>query len=621
MNNMENLLSALSATLIHSLWQAALITLGTWATLRFFSAANKRYWIATIGFVSILIACAATFLITLNAGQPMEPDASGQYALMDFERPANDSRIATLSFFTLWQQYEHLVLTLYAIGVFVFSFRIITGFGYLKMIAGKAQTIEYSWTKILDALRARQGIKQKIQLIESAHVSTPVVYGYIKPIILFPIGLTSGLTTKQVELILAHELAHIKRQDYLVNILQAVAEALLFFNPFVWLLSAKIRTEREQCCDDAVLAQGFDPSLYAHTLLQLEENKSAATLMLAAAGKKHELLNRIKRIMERNTKSINRDRFVPIAVITLLLMFVSWVSVNRANAWQKSDITANDTIPDAPSPGTASYSKTTIITFDENGEAHEQTTEKFEGDEALGHSLSESIDEEALRASVRANIAALNAIPPMPSFDFAFDFSEPLDTFPEFDTEELARLGERLAKDFERDFSGFGERHQADIERMMHHLERQMSQLEKSLDSWEGRFSEAEMKRLESSLQEKISHLHEELASEQQMESFEQSMKAMEESMRTFEEKFKDMELDIAEIEKQTHAFEEALRDQLVKDGYLKKNESINSFYFEEQGSIKVNGKTIKPADATKYRDLQKKYLKNHTFHKRGDPQ
>ena len=135
-------------------------------------------------------------------------------------------------------------------------------------------------------------------LLESCLVDTPVVIGCLRPVIPIPIGLLTGLPAAQIESILIHELAHIRRHDYLMNLLQVLAESFLFFHPAVWWISGLIRAERENCCDDCVVAMTGDAHEYAVALAALEQNRSMAqTPAQAATGGK--LANRIRRLLQR----------------------------------------------------------------------------------------------------------------------------------------------------------------------------------------------------------------------------------------------------------------------------------------------------------------------------------
>jgi hypothetical protein len=123
-----------------------------------------------------------------------------------------------------------------------------------------------------------------------------MVVGWVRPLLLMPAGLLSGLDPTAVEALLAHELAHIRRHDYLVNFTQCVVEILLFYHPAVWWISRRVRTERELCCDDVAVAWCADPQLYAETLNRLHELRSRSlTPALAATG--GDFMFRIKRLL------------------------------------------------------------------------------------------------------------------------------------------------------------------------------------------------------------------------------------------------------------------------------------------------------------------------------------
>ena len=118
-------------------------------------------------------------------------------------------------------------------------------------------------------LSRRLHITRAITLFESTLVDVPTVIGFVKPVILLPASVLGGLTPQQLEAILAHELAHIRRHDYIVNLLQSLLETLLFYHPAVWWLSRRIRIEREHCCDDLAVSLCGDPLVYARALADL----------------------------------------------------------------------------------------------------------------------------------------------------------------------------------------------------------------------------------------------------------------------------------------------------------------------------------------------------------------
>ncbi len=149
--------------------------------------------------------------------------------------------------------------------------------------------------KVLERTAKRLRLARAVEVLQSTVVKTPVVVGYFRPAVLLPLCVVTGLPESQLELILAHELAHIRRHDYLVNLLQTLVETLFFYHPAVWWLSSQIRNERENCCDDVAMATVGSRADYGRALLAIEELRATSpALSLAAHG--GSLLARIRRI-------------------------------------------------------------------------------------------------------------------------------------------------------------------------------------------------------------------------------------------------------------------------------------------------------------------------------------
>jgi GWxTD domain-containing protein len=152
------------------------------------------------------------------------------------------------------------------------------------------------WQGRLDRMRSHMRVSRPVTLLESCLAEVPVVIGHLRPVILMPVGLVAGLPAGQVEWILLHELAHIRRHDYLINMLETAVEGLLFYHPVAWWISGIIRTEREHCSDDLAVAIGGDAHEYAVALSALaQRRRSAPEVALAAAG--GSLVKRIRRLL------------------------------------------------------------------------------------------------------------------------------------------------------------------------------------------------------------------------------------------------------------------------------------------------------------------------------------
>jgi TonB family protein len=197
------------------------------------------------------------------------------------------------------------------------------------------------WSETLTRLAAQLKIARAIPILESALVGLPVVIGWLRPVILVPAGVFASLTPSQVEAILAHELAHIRRGDYVVNAVQRVVEIVLFYHPAVWWVSACIRREREHCCDDLAVPLSSSPLAYAHALVALEERRGRApALAMAATG--GGLFARVRRIVDPSwpvESAFPKGAVMTLVSSVLALVLTGAVSVGHA---------ASTTSPDRP---------------------------------------------------------------------------------------------------------------------------------------------------------------------------------------------------------------------------------------------------------------------------------
>jgi hypothetical protein len=164
------------------------------------------------------------------------------------------------------------------------------------LVSVDAQPACEPWLAMARRLGSALGVRHAVRLLESTAVQVPAVVGLLRPVILLPANSLAGLLPGQLEMILAHELAHIRRHDFLVNLLQAAVETLLFYHPAVWWISRQIRVEREHCCDDLAVSVCGSPLQYARALARLEELR-AEPLSLALSARGGSLLHRIRRVV------------------------------------------------------------------------------------------------------------------------------------------------------------------------------------------------------------------------------------------------------------------------------------------------------------------------------------
>lgn len=334
----REIIQALTWTFIHSLWQGLILAIitGIALVLTKKSSPHLRYNLLIALFLAFVLVVGFTFrgLLHTATGAPATLSAVSSSALYIPDNVAG--KIITSS---IWQKVSvkfidyctanaPLFITIWFI-IFSAKFvHLIAGLVYIRRIRHyRVQQPSQQWIELLRTLVENMHIQKPVSLLESALIKVPMVAGFLKPVIIVPIGLLSHLSPDQVEAILLHELAHIQRKDYFVNLLQSFVEIIFFFNPPVLWISSLIREEREHCCDDIAVEYIRSKSKYIDALVSFQEyNLSlfASRSIVAFAGKKNHLLNRVKRIVSDSNKSLNIfERVFLICSIALLVLAVS----------------------------------------------------------------------------------------------------------------------------------------------------------------------------------------------------------------------------------------------------------------------------------------------------------
>jgi GWxTD domain-containing protein len=281
---------AMAGALLHFLWQGAaiagLLALMLSALRR--ASAQARYMAAC----AAMVAMAASFVTTL--AMPANAPAAWKVRPL-FVAGLPNATAADSASSSHGISGSTWMVALWLAGVAALALR--RAGGWLRarrMISSATVPVTAQWMRRLDRLRERIGLTKVVALVESGLAEAPSVIGMLRPVILMPAGLLAGLPTEQVEAILLHELAHVRRHDYLVNLLQSVVEDLLFYHPAVWWVGRVSRRERENCCDDVVVALGSDRREYARTLAALEGMRVGEPA-LAATGSG--LVGRVRRLL------------------------------------------------------------------------------------------------------------------------------------------------------------------------------------------------------------------------------------------------------------------------------------------------------------------------------------
>ena len=200
--------------------------------------------------------------------------------------------------------------------------RKVNGYIVLKVIRdNKLNTPSEKWQRTLIKISAVIKLKKKVKILFSPFVNSPITFGFFKPVILFPLRLATGLSDDEIKNILTHELAHILRNDYLVNIFQIIMETLLFYHPGIWFISGKLHIQREIICDEIASSYCKEPKVYINSLIKLEELRlSESKLVMAVKRNNNELLTRIKWINNQDQKQNKGITILLILFLALVLL-------------------------------------------------------------------------------------------------------------------------------------------------------------------------------------------------------------------------------------------------------------------------------------------------------------
>jgi beta-lactamase regulating signal transducer with metallopeptidase domain len=342
----STLVNALGWALIHSLWQCAtigiLFAVANLALRR--ASANLRYVLAYSALLAMAAAATATFFALFNHH---DLSAALPASMPVLSRIATDhlpaASIAQSHPVPLAMPYLSMVVWFWLAGVVMMSIWSAAGWFIAQRLKRRSKhALPEIWQSRLAVLAGQFGIRRGIRLCESTLAKVPAVIGWIRPVILIPAGALINLSAQELEAVLAHELAHIRRFDYVANLLQSAIEALMFYHPAMWWIAKRIRAERENCCDDLAIAACGDRVIYARALTALEELRSGyPQFAMAATG--GPLLARVRRMLGKDDP---RRRSLPVwmALATVLIAGLAVTTGIRLHAQ------SNPPAPPAPAP-------------------------------------------------------------------------------------------------------------------------------------------------------------------------------------------------------------------------------------------------------------------------------
>lgn len=356
---------ALGWALLHSLWQGALVALLTAGFLRAARdwTPSSRYRLAAASLAIIVLAFAGTFVWLLPRGEQALP-AEG-ILLVPVLGPVPlagkwSSFWAAAAICVPW-----LALA-WGAGLCLRLFKVAGGLVWLYgPCLNGAGPVPEDWQGRFERLKQRAGIRRAVRFASSAQVDSLLALGWLRPVILVPAGAFLAMPPDSLEALLIHELAHIRRGDYLANLVQTLAESILFYHPAVWWLSGRIRQEREHCCDDAAVQACGDPILYASALLGLEELRTQPKLIpdLAVSASGGRLMSRIQRLLHPRPHPSRGTTFSAAAFVPALLLAAAiGGTILSARSGMESKAIPQETAKTAPADPLGGDATVEIIT-------------------------------------------------------------------------------------------------------------------------------------------------------------------------------------------------------------------------------------------------------------------
>lgn len=355
-------------TLVHFVWEGALVGLLAMVSLWLLrSRSPQTRYIVACAALAAMVAAPLLTAIALQEALVRPAVQSSSAAIADPDRTtftvatdpfsgviaaATAANVSSTDYAagTVFKAWLPIVVTLWMAGVAFLFVRLAGGWWRIRGLHRASRSAGPSrWTDAATRIATTLGLPRFVHVVDTSLVDTPTVIGWIRPVILLPIAAFAGLSPAQVDAILAHELAHVRRHDFLVNLLQTFAETILFYHPAVWWLSSRIRIEREHCCDLVALSVCGDPVGYAEALVELESWRTVQS-RLAVAATGGSLLTRVRRLLGAPTDEEPRSfGALMIAGVVALVICIAGAS-HFLIAAQPADASAPNVAGDANDP-------------------------------------------------------------------------------------------------------------------------------------------------------------------------------------------------------------------------------------------------------------------------------
>jgi uncharacterized protein (TIGR03435 family) len=330
---------ALASALVDFVWQGTLVGVmllaGLYAARR--QSAQVRYGLSAAAML-VLIALP---IVTAASRYERTDDRGDAFTVAQFTVVGKDAvqRVAEVNARPEPSRYlialQPWVLPLWSLGVVLLSLRLVAGGLAVRSLRRSACRADDRLRERVSQLAMTMGIGRPVDVVTSVRSEGPGAIGWLRPLILLPPATMMGLTATQLDAVLAHELAHIRRHDYLVNLVQMVAETLLFYHPVVWWVSHHLRVERELCCDDEAVRVSGDRAAYARALVTMAKSQNPAMAMGVAGGS---LRDRVHRLLGLGGHETRRPALLAVAAIAVALISITLAGVDAQSTRARFEV-------------------------------------------------------------------------------------------------------------------------------------------------------------------------------------------------------------------------------------------------------------------------------------------